>query len=61
VLEVDSVTDDSSNIVSSVSGERYDRTLATDSGSGILAIPVRERDRVVITGELIVGEPEGGR
>jgi len=33
--------------------------LATDSGSGILVIPVVDRDRVVSTRELIVGEGRG--
>jgi hypothetical protein len=81
MLGVDSVTDDSSDVVGSVSGERIgegpgkgggtDLTgesgnsentterLATDSGSGILAIPVVDRDRVVSTGELLVGEGGG--
>jgi hypothetical protein len=79
MLGVDSVTDDSSDVVGSVSGERIgegpgkgggtdltgktgnseDTTerLATDSGSGILAILVGDRDRVVSSGELMV---EGG-
>ena len=34
--------------------------LATDSGNGIQVIPVVDRDRVVSTGELPVGEGEGG-
>ena len=80
LLGVDSVTDDSSDVVGSVSGERIgegpgkgggmaltgetgnsDTTerLATDSGSGILAIPVVDSDRVVSTGELLVGEGGG--
>jgi len=76
LLGVNSVTDDSSNVISSVSGERMgegpgkgggmatgksDTTerLATDSGSGILAIPVVDSNRVVFAGELLVGEGGG--
>ena len=33
--------------------------LAMDSGSGILAIPVVDRDRVVSTEGLVVGEDRG--
>jgi len=74
VLRVDSVTDDSSDVVGSVSGERMGEgpgkgggteltgetgRLATDSGSGILAILVVGRDRVVSTVGLRVGEDGG--
>jgi len=77
VLGVDSVTDDSSDVVGSVSSEPMgegpgngggtdltgetgnSERLATDSGSGILAIPVVDRDRVVSTEGLVVGEDRG--
>ena len=70
------MTDDSSDVISSISGERMgegsgkgggtdltqeagnleDMTegLATDSGSGIRAILVGDRDRVISSGELMV-------